>query len=151
MLTASSLPEPAPAPAPPPTNAPSSGNLQFGKRSALGTRSVSAPVPQSSRGDVFTDAPRSGHQSNRGRIAVFSNAPADEDAQLNDWPQLDTKAAANKENSKDATPWKGETLHQAIPATPRTPKIPIYRDEVRVPLPHHYFSMSDCFVFSGCA
>lgn len=44
---------------------------------------------------------------------------------------LQTREVARKENEREAVGWKGETLPQGRGLAPRTPKIEIFRDDVR--------------------
>ncbi|KAG8968627.1 hypothetical protein FRC03_006748 [Tulasnella sp. 419] len=97
----------------------------LGGRKVLGVRtgtSSSSAAPSSSG-----PAPRTG---NRGKIAVFVDGPPMQgELQSNEWRELDSQVAANKENSQEATPWKGQRLPQLGAATPKTPKISVFRDE----------------------
>lgn len=100
----------------------------LGGRAVLGTRSVSAPLGGLVRPnpDVFTETPR----SNLGKVRVFADSdPQGNPVETNQWDHLDSRSAATKENSKEATGWKGNTLRQTGLQAPRTPKIPIFRDE----------------------
>lgn len=119
MLTAKPAPEPSP-----PSTRPTAPTL--GGRTVLGTRAVSNPVASGSGArDVFGSA-----RPANGRIPIFTDPQPDEGAQINDWPAVDSRAAANKENTKDAIPWKGEVLHQPGALPPRTPRIEVFREEV---------------------
>lgn len=112
-----------PPPVPAPTRAPLGGRTILGSRTASGSQSA----PQST-------VPRTpAARSNAGKIAVFvdSDQPPG-DAQTNEWPNLQTKAEAIKENKASAS---DGALHQR-PVVPRTPKVAIFRDSVRIAVAH---------------
>jgi len=104
----------------------SSASTSLGSRSVLGSRggSGSGPIAQP------TATPRAGNLGNRGKISVFVDDGASQTGthQTNQWKELDTQAAGSKENSAEATPWKGEKLPQKNAFTPKTPKISVFRD-----------------------
>jgi len=98
-----------------------------GGRTILGSRLPSARPASSQSLAPRTPAAQSGAKSNQGKIAIFVDPhPAQEDAQINEWPQLQTKAEATKENRVSAV--EG-AIHQRAVA-PRTPKVTIFRDAV---------------------
>jgi hypothetical protein len=45
--------------------------------------------------------------------------------------QLGTRDEIRKENERESTVWKGETLPQGRGIAPRTPKLEIFKDDVR--------------------
>jgi len=98
-----------------------------GGRTILGSRLPSAQPVSSQSLAPRTPAAQSGARSNQGKITVFIDShSAQEDAQTNEWPQLQTKAEATKENRASAV--EG-AIHQRAVA-PRTPKLTIFRDAV---------------------
>jgi|SRR3984885_3866124 hypothetical protein len=98
-----------------------------GGRTILGSRLPSAQPVSSQSLAPRTPAAQSGARSNQGKITVFVDShSAQEDAQTNEWPQLQTKAEATKENRASAV--EG-AIHQRTVA-PRTPKVTIFCDAV---------------------
>lgn len=103
-----------------PARPPPGGRTILGSRAPLGQPTSQPLAPR-------TPAAQSGPRHNVGKIAVFVDShPAQEDVQTNDWPQLQTKAEAAKENQVSAV--EG-AIHQRVVA-PRTPKVAIFRDAV---------------------
>lgn len=116
-----------------PISAPSASARRtvLGQMATPGHASSSAPVQM---------APSSHNPSrtNGSKMAIFSDAdqPA-EDAEGGVWRDFGTRDDRRKENVVEATPWKGATMPQSAKKAlvPRTPKMPIFQDSVRLSMP----------------
>lgn len=124
-------PETAPAPS---SSAPSSSSSR--SRSTLGT--LSAPSGSSS-GSIGTSSASSTRANNGKKMAIFVDSAVSGGAEdgTSSWEgELGTRDTVRKENERDAVAWQGEILPQGRPVAPRTPKLEVFRDEVRS-MPHH--------------
>jgi len=66
-------------------------------------------------------------------MGIFTDEPGHrgQDDAPGEWGDFGTRDERRKENTVEATPWKGETLPQKGVA-PRTPKVEVFRDMVRL-------------------
>ena len=98
-----------------------------GARRVLGDSGASNPVPFTTPAAASVRAGAS--SSNKGRIAVFNDSAAGPSNYVsNEWNTLGSQAAIDKENTQDATPFGGSTLHQRVSQTPKTPKFSVLKD-----------------------
>lgn len=69
---------------------------------------------------------------NGAKMGIFTDEPGHrgQDDAPGEWGDFGTRDDRRKENTVEATPWKGETLPQKGVA-PRTPKVEVFRDMVR--------------------
>ena len=59
------------------------------------------------------------------------------DSAPGEWVDFGTRDARRKENVVEPGPWKGEVLPQSAArgrTAPRTPKVEVFKDSVRVPI-----------------
>jgi hypothetical protein len=91
------------------------------------------PVLRSSSGPT-----QSRPGNNRGAFAIYAEGER-ESSGGNAWDDLETRDALRKENHRSAVPAQGEILKQTI-AAPRTPRVEVYVDEVRMVLMALLFS-----------
>ena len=65
------------------------------------------------------------------KMEVFSDTRgSNDDGERGEWADLGTRDGRRKENTVEATPWKGETLPQKK-TVQRTPKLEVFKDSVR--------------------
>ena len=70
-------------------------------------------------------------------FAVFSDeGKKDENGQTSGWEDLGTRDSRRRENVKEATAWKGETLSMSTGSSFGGERLEVFRDEVRI--------LSDC-------
>ncbi|OCF61498.1 BUB protein kinase [Kwoniella mangroviensis CBS 10435] len=71
-------------------------------------------------------------KGNGSKMEVFSDDNGrSEDTAPGEWADFGTRDARRKENTIEATPWKGETLPQSasrLRMAPRTPKVEVFKD-----------------------
>lgn len=96
-------------------------------------RSVLGQVSSGSSGvSGATQTPGSSRIStsrNGAKMAIFSDASATaEQPDATPWDDFGTRDGRRKENTVEATPWKGETIKQGRPVAPRTPKLEVFKD-----------------------
>lgn len=112
-------------PPPPPALDPSTRT-----RSTLGTLAGSS---SSSLGSSSSSRPNG--SSRKGGMAIFVDGGEGSEAVEEDerrWHgQLGTRDEIRKENERESTAWRGETLPQGRGIAPRTPKLEIFKDNVR--------------------
>lgn len=119
MMTSSSLPMLPPAAVPAP-----SASVGSSARTALGGLGGSGALPSGVR-------PANGKKNSLAIFVEGGAAAADDDAGGAFNGDLQTRDVARKENEREAVGWKGETLPQGRALAPRTPKLEVFRDDVR--------------------
>ncbi|WWC72267.1 uncharacterized protein I206_106229 [Kwoniella pini CBS 10737] len=71
-------------------------------------------------------------KGNGSKMEIFSDGSGkNEDSAPGEWADFGTRDARRKENTVEATQWKGETLPQSAARTrvaPRTPKVEVFKD-----------------------
>lgn len=121
----------------PPIDSAQSSSTQNG-RSALGERKLKTtairenaenrnPTLASSRGQ--SQSRPAGN--NRGAFQIYTEGEG-ESSSGNIWADLETRDAHRKENYRAAVPAQGEVLRQSTSEAPRTPRVEVYVDEVRL-------------------
>ncbi len=85
------------------------------------------PTLASSRGQTQSRAAG----NNRGAFEIYTEGEG-EDSGGNAWTDLETRDAHRKENYRTAVPAQGEVLRQSTSEAPRTPRVEVYVDEVRL-------------------
>ena len=109
-----------------------------GGRSVLGQV---ATTPSAISGAVqLAPSTRLSRAPNGAKMGIFTDEPGHrgQDDAPGEWGDFGTRDERRKENTVEATPWKGETLPQKG-AMPRTPKVEVFRDLVR----QNYFTETD--------
>lgn len=90
-----------------------------------GLSSVSGATPKQT-------SQRISRGTNGSKLEIFSDASgAAADPEATAWEDFGTRDGRRKENTIDATPWKGETLPQSAArhrVAPRTPKLEVFKD-----------------------
>jgi checkpoint serine/threonine-protein kinase len=115
--------------------APSTSRSASQSRSALSAlgSSTSTPAPASLSGAVqaaHTVKSTSKSNPNGAKMAILTDENGGgEDSAPGEWADFGTRDARRKENTVEATPWKGEVLPQKRVA-PRTPKVEVFMDAV---------------------
>ena len=125
MMTSAPLPV-LPTPSATPSASSSGGRVTLG---ALGGGLSAGAMPSSVR-------PANGKKNGLSIFVEGSTAGGAEGEDENGFRgDLQTREAARKENEREAVGWRGETLPQGRGLAPRTPKLEVFRDEVRPGVP----------------
>lgn len=111
-------------PQPPPR--PSSSRSVLGQVGGGGLSTVSGATP------LQQQPQRISRGTNGSKLEIFSDASgAAADPEASQWEDFGTRDGRRKENTIEATPWKGETLPQSAArhrVAPRTPKLEVFKD-----------------------
>ena len=113
-----------------PDDDPSAVPARSSARSVLGQ--VGGPASSSSISGATQLAPstRLSKAANGSKMEIFSDATGHgDDGPAAEWSDFGTRDGRRKENTIEATAWKGETLPQKRVA-PRTPKLEVFKDSV---------------------
>jgi checkpoint serine/threonine-protein kinase len=99
-------------------------------RSILGQ--VATPSAAISGSVQLAPSTRLSRAPNGAKMGIFTDEPGHrgQDDGPGEWGDFGTRDERRKENTVEATPWKGETIPQKGVA-PRTPKVEVFRDMVR--------------------
>lgn len=106
--------------------------VRSGGRAILGQ--VAAASSAISGAVQLAPSTRLSRAPNGAKMGIFTDEPGHrgQDDAPGEWADFGTRDERRKENTVEATPWKGETLPQKGVA-PRTPKLEVFRDMVSLP------------------